>query len=102
MTYSDKVNASNTIKTAILTLEDNGKVKVSYGTDSDNMPIVYVISCNVYGNRSSYSIYKDDVFGLRGMNIDTIGKTSMEAYTYDMMGQRSSYRFPLYELKLVN
>lgn len=101
MTYSNKVKASNIIKTAILTLKDKESIKVSYGTDSDNSPIVYIISCNVYGTKASYSIYKDEVFGLRGMNIDTIGKTSMEAYTYDMMGQRSTYRFPLYEMELV-
>lgn len=109
MTYSDKVKASNTIKNAILGLEDKQSIKVSYGTDSDNKPIVYIISCNVYSTTTSYSIHRDDVWGLRGMNINTlhikgestIGKTSMEAYTYDMMGQRSTYRFPLYEMELV-
>lgn len=102
MTYSDKVKASNIIINGINGLKDGDKLRVSYGTDSDNMPINYYITCHVYGTGTSYSIYRDDVWAMTGMNISSVGKTSMEAYTYDMMGQRTSYRFPLYELKLVN
>ena len=45
----------------------------------------------------SYSIW--DSF--RGMNIDKIGKTTMRGYTYDMMSQKTTYVFPLYDIKVI-
>ena len=44
----------------------------------------------------SYSIWSS----FSGMNIDSIGKTTMKAYTYDMMSQRTNYNFPLYEIEI--
>ena len=35
------------------------------------------------------------------MNIDSFTNTQAKAYTYDMMGQRTQYNFPLYEMKIV-
>jgi len=35
------------------------------------------------------------------MNIDSIGKTTMKAYTYDMMSQRTTYTFPLYDMDVI-
>ena len=101
MTYSQKVKASNIIINAIEGLKDGEKLRVSYGTDSDNMPIRYFIACNVYGSGASYSIHRDEIWSINGMNISTIGNTVMEAYSYDMMGQRTTYRFPLYEMEIV-
>ena len=101
MTYSDKVKQAKTIINAINDLKDKESIKVSYGSDYDGMPVVYRITANTYGTGTTYSIYKDDVFVLSGMNISDINKTTMDAYTYDMMGQRTTYRFPLYEMKIV-
>ncbi len=36
------------------------------------------------------------------MNIDTIGKTTMKAYTFDMMSQKTTYVFPLYKINIVD
>jgi len=102
MTYNDKIKASNIIINAINGLEDKEEIIVSYGTDSDGMPIQYKINCYTYGVKKSYSIYKNGMFGMSGMNISKVNKTTMDTYTFDMMGQRSTYRFPLYEMKLVN
>ena len=102
MTYSDKVKASNIIINAINGLTDGQYIIVTYGTDYDNKPQRFKISCNIFrGGKPSYSIYKDEVFGLSGMNIDCINKTTMDAYTYDMMNQRSTYRFALDKMVLV-
>jgi len=101
MNYTDKVKASNIIISAIKALKDNEEINVSYGTDSDNMPKVYTIHCYTYGVNTSYSIHKKDMFGLSGMNISTINKTTMDTYTFDMMGQRTTYRFQLHEMKLL-
>lgn len=103
MTYSDKVKAAQHIINAINGLSDNEYIVVTYGTDYNNEPKRYRIRCHIYrdGERS-YSIYKDDVWGLEGMNIDSISKTTAKAYTYDMMGQKTTYNFPLYYMELVD
>ena len=73
MTYSDKVKASNIIINAINGLTDGQYIIVTYGTNYDNEPQRFKISCNIFrGGKPSYSIYKDEVFGLSGMNIDSI------------------------------
>ena len=50
-----------------------------------------------YDNKMSYSIW--DSF--RGMNIEKIGKTTMKTYDYNMMSQRTTYTFPLYEMNII-
>ena len=35
------------------------------------------------------------------MNISSIGSTTMKAYTYDMMSQKTTYTFPLYAMTIV-
>lgn len=100
--YTDRVKASNIIVSAINTLKDKEYIRVSYGTDYNNEPKVFKITCSIYRDgKPSYSIYKDDVWGMAGMNIDSINKTTMDAYTYDMMNQRTSYRFALDKMVLV-
>ena len=102
MTYSDKVKASKGLLEAIKALGKDESVRVIYGTNYDNKPQVFKINCSIYGDsKPSYSIYKDDGWGLSGMNIDSLTNTQAKAYTYDMMSQRTSYNFPLYEMELV-
>ena len=48
-----------------------------------------------------YSIHKDSPFSIDGMNIEKVGRTTMKAYTYDMMSQRTSYVFPLYSMHVI-
>jgi hypothetical protein len=102
MTYSDKVKASKSIVEAIKSLKDGETIKVHYGTDRDGLPNYYKIRCSIYKSSGpSYSIHKDSIYSLDGMNIDTIGKTTMKAYTYDMMSQRTTYSFPLYSMHII-
>ena len=102
MTYSDKVKASKGLLEAIKALDNNGSIVVSYGTDYNGNTRQYKIRCNVYKSSGpSYSIYRNDGFGLDGMNIDSLTNTQAKAYTYDMMLQRTSYNFPLYKMKIV-
>jgi len=44
----------------------------------------------------SYSIWST----FSGMNIDSLGPTTAKAYTFDMMSQKTTYTFPLYEMKI--
>lgn len=102
MTYSDKVKKSKKVIEVIKALGKDESVRVIYGTNYDNKPQVFKINCSIYGDsKPSYSIYKDDGWGLSGMNIDSLTNTQAKAYTYDMMSQRTSYNFPLYEMELV-
>ena len=102
MTYSNKVKASQTIVNAINGLTDGQYIIVTYGTDYNNEPLRFKITCHVYKSGSTtYSIYRDEVFGLSGMNIEALNKTTMDAYSYDMMNQRSTYRFALDKMELV-
>ncbi len=98
MTYSDKVNKSKSVLEAIYGLKDEEKLKVTYGVGYKGVPNEYTI--RAYKGRKgdmSYSIWST----FSGMNIDTIGKTTMKAYTFDMMSQKTTYAFPLYKLNII-
>lgn len=102
LTYSDKVKAGKKLVDAIYGLRDNEHVVVTYGRDYNGDPKRYRIRCSIFKHSgASYSIYKDDVFTLEGMNISEFTNTMAKAYTYDLMGQKTTYNFPLHELILV-
>ena len=103
MNYTDKVKASNIIINAINRLRDKEYIVVSYGTDYNGEPQQYRITCSIYkDNKPSYSISRNDVWVLDSMNIESFTNTMAKAYTYDMMRQRTSYNFPLFEMELVD
>lgn len=98
MKYSEKVKKSNSVIKAIKALKNEERLKVTYGKGFKGEPNVY--SIHAYEGKKgvmSYSIWNT----FSGMNIEKIGRTTMKAYTYDMMSQRSSYTFPLYEMSVV-
>ena len=99
MTYTDKVKKSEEILTAIHALKDGESISVTYGSNFNGEPKCYKIL--VYGRvgsgERSYSIWNS----INGMNIESLGRTTMKAYTYDMMSQRTTYTFPLYEMEIV-
>lgn len=98
MTYSDKLKASKEVLTAIQALKDGESIKVTYGKGFKGVPNEYTISAyKSYKDEMSYSIWKSPY----GMNIDSLGRTTAKAYTYDMMSQKTTYTFPLYEMEIV-
>ena len=102
MKYPDRVKQSKKVLEAIKALGNDESIVVIYGTDYDGKPQEYKIRCSIYkASGPSYSIYKNDVWGINGMNIDSLTNTQAKAYTYDMMSQRTTYNFPLYEMELV-
>src|SRR6056300_384901 len=103
MTYSAKVSASKTIVNAINGLKDKEYIVVSYGTDYDGKPQAYRITCSLFrDNKPSYSISRNDVWALDSMNIGAFTNTMAKAYSFDMMRQRTTYNFPLYEMAIVD
>lgn len=98
MTYSDKVKASKKVLEAIYGLKAEESIKVAYGKGYKGEPKVYSIKaykCSSDG--MSYSIWSN----WAGMNIQSLTNTQAKAYTYDMMSQRTTYNFPLYELEII-
>jgi hypothetical protein len=103
MQYTDKIKASKIIIDAVNRLRNEEYIVVSYGTDSNNEPVLYRIKASFYGKSGAlYSIIRDDVWAVNSMNINEFTNTQAKAYTYDMMSQRTTYNFPLYEMTLVN
>lgn len=97
MTYIDKIKGSKEMFNAITSLKDNEVMEVVYGTKYNGEPRVFSIHAYVdYKGEINYSI-NDGI--LNGMNISKMSKTSLHAYTYDMMGQKTTYTFPLWEMK---
>ena len=91
MKYSDKVKKSEVIKKAILSLNNEEGLDVIYRGQK------YTIQCYIYKNGDvRYSIWNN----VNGMNIESLGRTIAKAYTYDMMAQRTTYNFPLYNIEL--
>ena len=98
MTYSDKVKQSKKVLEAIKSLKNEEKLKVSYCIGYKGEPNIYTIHAySGHKDEMSYSIWSS----FSGMNISTIGKTTMKAYTFDMMSQKTTYTFPLYKLSIV-
>jgi len=99
MKYSEKLKASKEVLTAIQALGNDESIKVTYGHDRKGITNnVYTIKAyNNYRGEMSYSIWN----AWNGMNIDSLGPTMAKAYTYDMMSQRTTYNFPLYEMSIV-
>ena len=103
MTYTNKIKASKVIIDAVNRLRNDEYIMVSYGTDSNNEPVIYKIKASFYTKSGAlYSITRMDMFSINSMNIDKFTNTQAKAYTYDMMSQRTSYNFPLYEMTLVS
>ena len=99
MKYSEKLKASKEVLTAIQALKDGESIKVRYGHDRNGIAQnIYEIKayCGVR-EEMSYSIWN----AFSGMNIDSLGRTTAKAYTYDMMSQRTTYTFPLYKMSIV-
>ena len=97
MKYSEKIKASQKVIKAIESLKDEEELKIQYGKTWKGEPTQYRI--HAYKSKKgvmSYSIWN----AFSGMNIDSIGKTTMKAYTYDMMSQKTTFTFPLYEIEI--
>ena len=95
--YSEKVNKSKDLRELILSLEDDQSIIVEYGGNRNGKPNQYKLRAykSDHHNETLYSIWDS----IRGMNIKKVGRTTMDAYTYDMMGQKTTYTFPLYNMK---
>ena len=100
MTYTEKKQASKKVLDAIKALKDNEVLEVSYGIGYKGKPNVYTIRAYSSTSRNngnmSYSIWSS----WSGMNIDSLGPTTIKAYIFDMMSHKTTYTFPLHEMSV--
>ena len=98
ISYSDKIKGSKPIIDLINTLGKDESLDLVYGKPGrDNRDFVVKIRAyEDFRGDMSYSIWGS--YG-SGMNIDKIGRTTMKAYTYDMMSQKTTYTFNLYDFR---
>jgi hypothetical protein len=106
MTYTETVKASREMFSNIKAMKDGEVMEFVYGTKYDysqgkNVPAIYELrACIGYKDEMYYSVYPArETFALQGMNVDKVTSTSLRLYTYDMMGQRTSYVMPLSKMK---
>lgn len=92
MKYSEKVKKASTILKAINGLSDDQSISIVY------KEATYKVSAYTsYDGEMSYSVWKT----YRGMNVSKVGKTSLTLYTFDMMGQKTTYRLSLLDCSLL-
>lgn len=98
MTYSSIKKKGESIYHYMQGMTENDVLIITYGGKE------YEIFCYHYKGLDSkdWSIYEKERYW-SGMNIDRNGKkpTSMLAYTYDMMGNRTTYKFKIKDIEFV-
>ena len=104
MTYQEKVQASKKVLQAIKALGHDEVMEFTYGTEycykaKKEIDRVFEIKAYHYKTTDTidYSVYESKSWG-RGMNVERVTSTSLRLYTYDMMGNRTTYTMPLYAM----
>ena len=103
MKYIDKVRQSDKIYSFVTSLEYGDRLTVEYGKDRYGKVRRFEIENynSVNKNRPSYSI-NEGVGGYGdSMNIEQVTKTQLKAYTFDMMKNKTTYNFPIYQMKFI-
>ena len=81
MIYKDKVEISKLVLNVISGMVDGESIKFSYGTGWKGEPNIYRVHCyKDKEGKSSYSVWNS----FSGMNVDSLGPTTVKCYTYDM------------------
>ena len=98
MTYSQRVKAGKEIIERMEGLSEDGSFTFKYKNE------VYKLKCYaVYDDgKRSYAIDKVASY-MGGMNIDDkmIGPTTLTLYTYDMMGQKATYKMDMSSMEVL-
>ena len=99
MKYSEKIQASKEIINAMESMTSDQHLVVEYPLRGALKKFTIVKHEFILEDISEarFSISRS----FEGMNIEEVGKTTMNGYTYDLMDQRTSYTFKLYEFNIV-
>ena len=103
MNYQAKVKQSKKITKEIKALEPREELEVTYGVDREGKPRVFVIRAyKGFRGETDYTIRDGNSLLGGQMNIEKITNTQMKGYSFDMMGTKTTYNFPLYLIKIRN
>ena len=92
MKYTERVKKASTIYNAIMDLSVDKELSIQYKGKT------YIVSAySYYKDKIAYSVWS----GLKGMNVDKVGKTSLTLYSYDMMSTKTTYRMSLLDATLL-
>ena len=63
----------------------------------------YVISCFFISRKGdkTYSVYKNNSIVFDGMNVEKITQKYITLYSYDMMGNKTTYKMSIEKIKLI-
>ena len=102
MLYSEKVKKSKNITKKIKALEPREELEVTYGVDREGKPKVFVIRAyKGFRGETDYTIRDGNSLLGGQMNIEKLTNTQMKGYSFDMMGTKTTYNFPLYLINIV-
>ena len=102
MNYQEKVKQSKKITKEIKALEPREEFEVTYGVDRKGKPRVFVIRAYTgFRDKIDYTIRDGNSLLGGQMNIEKITNTQMKGYSFDMMGTKTTYNFPLYMFNIV-
>jgi len=90
--YSDKVKKASPVVSAINGLKVDESINILYDGNTYN-----VKAYRAYNGELDYSIWNS----MRGMNISSIGRTSISMYSFDMMTTKTTYRMSLVNATLL-
>ena len=106
LSYQDKVKMSKKNLELLDCMLDGEKLKVTFNTIKKYKGGLeeYTINCWVRDvtrkgeeiKEKNFSIHR----GYQGMNLE-LSRTTLRGYTFDMMIQKTTYNFPLWEMNIV-
>ena len=105
MKYLEKVKRSQAVVEAIKALKDNEVLEFTYGESrnyetNEIEPTKYEIKAwEMTGGELMYRVSKDGYY-TSGMSVKEITPTTIKLFTFDMMGTRTSYNLPMYEMEI--
>jgi len=106
LSYQDKVKMSKKNLEVLNSMLDGEKLKVTFNTIKKYKGGLeeYTINCWVRDVTRKGEVVKEKSFSIhrsyQGMNLE-LSRTTLRGYTFDMMIQKTTYNFPLWEMNIV-
>tara|TARA_B110000305_G_C19428551_1_gene634992 strand:- start:753 stop:1046 length:294 start_codon:yes stop_codon:yes gene_type:complete len=94
--YAAKVKECSSLVNVIRNLKSDESVSLLYGEKKLEVR-AYKSAIDKEDKDMSYSIWNS----YNGMNISKIGNTTISAYTYDMMSQKTTYTFNIDKIRVI-
>ena len=106
LSYQDKVKMSKKNLELLDCMLDGEKLKVTFNTIKKYKGGLeeYTINCWVRDVTRKGEVVKEKSFsihrGFQGMNLE-LSRTTLRGYTFDMMSQKTTYNFPIWEMNII-